>query len=192
MKSLHIPLISYFLGCPVYLQIGISLNPYFWNIVGFYRVRAFHHYLEKAMERWHRFGYDNVPWLSSDFLDFFMFYRFPWCGRNKFTYIIQDDVIKRKHFPRHWPFVRGIHRPPVNPHTKASDAELWYFLPFAPEPTVEQTKETPIIKTPLCSLWRRSNEQDSSMFLHFRIIHADLLLTPIDFNRSMDNYFHAL
>ena len=28
-----------------------------------------------------------------------------------------DDVIKRKHFPRCWPFVRGIHRSPVNsPH----------------------------------------------------------------------------
>ena len=28
-----------------------------------------------------------------------------------------DDVIKRKHFPRYWPFVRGIHRSPVNsPH----------------------------------------------------------------------------
>ena len=28
--------------------------------------------------------------------------------------ILHDDVIKRKHFPRHWPFVRGIHRSPVN------------------------------------------------------------------------------
>ena len=28
-----------------------------------------------------------------------------------------DDVMKWKHFPRHWPFVRGIHRSPVNsPH----------------------------------------------------------------------------
>ena len=28
-----------------------------------------------------------------------------------------DDVIKRKHFSRYWPFVRGIHRSPVNsPH----------------------------------------------------------------------------
>ena len=28
-----------------------------------------------------------------------------------------DEVIKRKHFPRYWPFVRGIHRSPVNsPH----------------------------------------------------------------------------
>ena len=30
---------------------------------------------------------------------------------------IHDDVIKGKHFPRNWPFVRGIHRSPVNsPH----------------------------------------------------------------------------
>ena len=27
---------------------------------------------------------------------------------------MHDDVIKWKHFPRHWPFVRGIHRSPVN------------------------------------------------------------------------------
>ena len=28
-----------------------------------------------------------------------------------------DDIIKWKHFPRYWPFVRGIHRPPMNsPH----------------------------------------------------------------------------
>ena len=26
----------------------------------------------------------------------------------------RDDVIKWKHFPRNWPFVRGIHRSPVN------------------------------------------------------------------------------
>ena len=26
----------------------------------------------------------------------------------------QDDVIKWKHFPRYWPFVRGIHQSPMN------------------------------------------------------------------------------
>ena len=26
----------------------------------------------------------------------------------------RDDVIKWKHFPRYWPFMRGIHRSPVN------------------------------------------------------------------------------
>ena len=27
---------------------------------------------------------------------------------------LHDDVMKRKHFPRYWPIVRGIHRSPVN------------------------------------------------------------------------------
>ena len=32
--------------------------------------------------------------------------------------IYHDDVIKWKHFPRNWPFVRGIHRSPVNSRHK--------------------------------------------------------------------------
>ena len=32
--------------------------------------------------------------------------------------VYHDDVIKWKHFPRYWPFVRGIHRSPVNPSHK--------------------------------------------------------------------------
>ena len=48
------------------------------------------------------------------------------------TYVIHhDDVIKRKYFPRYWPFVREIHR--IIPYTKASDAELWCFLWSVPE-----------------------------------------------------------
>ena len=47
--------------------------------------------------------------------------------------IKHDDVIKWKHFPRNWPFVRGIHRSRRIPHTKASDAELWCFLWSASE-----------------------------------------------------------
>ena len=35
----------------------------------------------------------------------------------KYGKISHDDVIKWTHFPRYWPFVRGIHRSPVNsPH----------------------------------------------------------------------------
>ena len=41
---------------------------------------------------------------------------------------VHDDVIKWKHFPRYWPFVRGIHRSRWIPRTKASDAELWCLL----------------------------------------------------------------
>ena len=46
---------------------------------------------------------------------------------------LHDDVIKWKHVPRYWPFVRGIHLSPVNFPTKVSDAELWCFLWSAPE-----------------------------------------------------------
>ena len=50
---------------------------------------------------------------------------------------LHDDVIKWKHFPRYWPFVRGIHRSRWILRTKASDAELWYFLWSSSEWTVE-------------------------------------------------------
>ena len=40
-----------------------------------------------------------------------------------------DDVIKCKHFPRYWPFVRGIHRSPVNsPHKGQWRAALIFSL----------------------------------------------------------------
>ena len=44
-----------------------------------------------------------------------------------------DDVIKWKHFPRYWPFVRRIHRSRWIPRTKVGDAKLWCFLWSVPE-----------------------------------------------------------
>ena len=37
-----------------------------------------------------------------------------YCTRHANSKWSHDDAIKRKHFPRYWPFVRGIHRSPVN------------------------------------------------------------------------------
>ena len=43
-----------------------------------------------------------------------------------------DDVIKWKHFPRYWPFVRGIHRSPVNsPHKGQWRGALKFSLIYA-------------------------------------------------------------
>ena len=45
------------------------------------------------------------------------------------TRLYHDDVIKSKHFPRHWPFVRGIHRFPVNfPHKGQWRGALMFSL----------------------------------------------------------------
>ena len=42
---------------------------------------------------------------------------------------IHDDVIKWKHFPRNWPFVRGIHRSPVHsPHKVQWRGALMFSL----------------------------------------------------------------
>ena len=42
---------------------------------------------------------------------------------------IHDDVIKWKHFPRNWPFMRGIHRSPVNsPHKGQRRGALMFSL----------------------------------------------------------------
>ena len=46
-----------------------------------------------------------------------------------FLGLFHDDVIKWKHFPRYWPFVRGIHRSPVNfPHKGQWRGALMFSL----------------------------------------------------------------
>ena len=48
-----------------------------------------------------------------DYRDHFIFSGH-WMDGRSHGRICHDDVIKWKHFPRYWPFVRGIHRSPVN------------------------------------------------------------------------------
>ena len=48
-----------------------------------------------------------------------------------YVYVVlyHDDVIKWKHFPRYWPFVRGIHLSPVNsPHKGQWRGALMFTL----------------------------------------------------------------
>ena len=48
------------------------------------------------------------------------------------TLCFHDDVIKWKHFPRNWPFVREIHRSPVNfPHKGQWRGALMFSLMYA-------------------------------------------------------------
>ena len=53
---------------------------------------------------------------------------------NRTTHVVRshDDVIKWKRFPRYWPFVRGIHRSPVNsPHNGQWRGALMFALIYA-------------------------------------------------------------
>ena len=55
---------------------------------------------------------------------------------------IHDDVIKWKHFPRYWLLWGEFTGHRWNPHTKASNAELWCFLWSAPEQTFVNNSKT--------------------------------------------------
>ena len=55
----------------------------------------------------------------------------PTVGRRQIWHLnpFHDDVIKWRHFPRYWPFVRGIHRSPVNsPHKGQWRGTLMFSL----------------------------------------------------------------
>ena len=89
--------------------------------------------------------YDHLDTFSSK-VKVFMIIRFTCMGYNFafYTFIFLKpklwytyDVIKWKHFPHYWSFVRGIPRPRWIPRTKASDAELRCFLWSAPKLTAE-------------------------------------------------------
>ena len=43
----------------------------------------------------------------------------------KYIYMHHDDVIKWKHFPPYWSFVRGSHRSPVYPPHKGQWCVIW-------------------------------------------------------------------
>ena len=103
-----------------------------------------------------------------------------------------NDVIKWKHFPRYWPFVRGIQRWLVNSPHKANDAELWCFLGSGFEQMVDSTIETlviiylysyylPLLKLSLSSLfcliqYYISNFDTWNEDLYFRAIIQELVI----------------
>ena len=74
--------------------------------------------------------------------------------------LFQDDVIKWKHFPRYWAFVRGIHRSPVNSIHKGQGRGAWMFSVICAWTNGKQLSKQlrcRWFKTPLRSLCRQCN-----------------------------------
>ena len=70
-----------------------------------------------------------------------------------------DDVIKWKHFPRYWPFVRGIHRSPVDsPHKGQWRGALMFSLNCALNKRLSKQLWGWWFDTPSRSLCRHFNE----------------------------------
>ena len=71
--------------------------------------------------------------------------------------IFHDDVIKWKHFPRYWPFVRGIHRSPVNSPQRPVSRNFDVFLDLRLNKRLNKQSWGWRFETTSRSLWRHSN-----------------------------------
>ena len=81
------------------------------------------------------------------------------------SYMLHDDVIKCKHFPRYWPIVRGIHRLPVNsPHKGPWRGALMFSLICALNKRLSKQSWGWWFDTPSRSLWRHCNDMCSRCF----------------------------
>ena len=70
----------------------------------------------------------------------------------------RDDVIKWKHFPRYWPFVRGIHRSPVNSSHKGQwPGALMFSLICALNERLSKQSWGRWFETSSYPLWRHCN-----------------------------------
>ena len=64
-------------------------------------------------------------------------------------------------FPLHWPFVRGIHRSPVNsPHKGQWRGGLMFFFYLCLKQQLSKQWRRRWFETPSCSLWRHCNSTD--------------------------------
>ena len=75
------------------------------------------------------------------------------------TTTIHDDVTKWKHFPRYWPFMRGIHQSPVNfPHKGQRRGSLMFSLICAWMNGWVNAGEAGDLRRHRAPLWRHCND----------------------------------
>ena len=86
-----------------------------------------------------------------------------------------DDVIKWKHFPRYWPFVRGIHRWPVNSSHKGQwRRALMFSLICALNEQLSKQSWGWWLEMSLRLLWRHCNGEWSRCQFRRRCWHLGL------------------
>ena len=93
-----------------------------------------------------------------------------------------DDVIKWEHFPRYWPFVRGIHRFPV---TRSFDI----FFDLRLNKRLSKQSWVWWFETLSRPLWRHRNEISVNASFHNIVWQQQGRLDPDGLNRS--RYFNS-
>ena len=106
-----------------------------------------------------------------------------WCSAmwRHFVVASHDDVIKWEHFPRYWPFVRGIHRSPVKSPQRPVTRSFDVFFNLRLNNQLSKQSCGGWLETPSCSLWRQYYNDRTICFpiafLKSRMIRLDCLMT---------------
>ena len=80
-----------------------------------------------------------------------------------------DDVIKWKHFPRYWPFVRGIHQPAEFPTQRPVTRSFDVFFDLRLNKPLSKQSWVWWFETLPAPLWRHSNAWDGTGVIHVQI-----------------------
>ena len=105
---------------------------------------------------------------------------------------LHDDVIKWKHFPRYWYFVRGNHRSPVNSPHKAQWRGALMFSLICACATHQYACDVKLLwfETPSRRLWRHcSGSRETTPRLHHKNIRITIIVGEAKYSCS---YAHAL
>ena len=87
-----------------------------------------------------------------------------YCVQRSHSQWRHNDIIKWKHFPRYWPFVRGIHGSPGNsPHKGQWRGDLMLSLICALNKRLTKLASGCWLKSPAGPLWRHSNGHEMEM-----------------------------
>ena len=87
------------------------------------------------------------------------------------VFFVQKNIIKWKHFPHYWPFVRGIHWSPVYyPQQKPVMRSFDIFFDLSQNERMSKQSWGWWFETPSCSLLRHCNDNSNSMELSFTLI----------------------
>ena len=112
---------------------------------------------------------------------------------------MHDDVIKWKHFPRYWPFVRGIHRSPVNSPHKGQwrGALLFSFICVWINGWVNNRSATDLKRNrahyDVSVMWMGAGIQFISLCNHvtlYGLASPRLLHSPIDHIKTFHSFKH--
>ena len=101
----------------------------------------------------------------------------------KFHGVSHDDVIKWKHFPRYWQFVRGIHRSPVNSLHKGQwrGALMFSLICVCMNKRLSKQLWGWWLETLSHPLWRHCNDIYTSMAIRYGLANTNLNLALMQF-----------